>query len=65
MGDKNDSLFGSDEEFTMEYPYESIDANGMAVLMVNVDGDYKYVGRLVVSFDSEGYIVRESLGQHC
>ena len=46
MGDSTDSLFGTDDGFEMEvYPYETMDANGMPTLVVNVDGDYKYLGR--------------------
>ena len=61
MGDKTDSLYGADPEFEMSYPYETMDAEGMPALIVNVDGDYKYLGRLVVSFDDSGYIIRKSL----
>lgn len=61
MGDKTDSLYGADGKFEAAYPYESVDAKGMPALVVNVDGDYKYLGRLVVSFDADGYIVREEL----
>ena len=31
------------------------------LIIVSVDGDYKYLGRLVVSFDSDGYIQLESV----
>ena len=61
MGDKTDSLYGADSEFEMDYPYETMTATGMPALIVNVDGDYKYLGRLVVSFDADGYIIRKSL----
>ncbi len=61
MGDKTDVLFPGDDAFTMDYPYETTDAAGMPTLVVNVDGDYKYLGRLVVSFDEDGYVVRDSL----
>jgi 2',3'-cyclic-nucleotide 2'-phosphodiesterase (5'-nucleotidase family) len=63
MGDQTDSLYGADDKFDMNYPYETMDAAGMPVLIVNVDGDYKYLGRLVVSFDKNGYIIRESLDE--
>lgn len=63
MGDQTDSLYGADDKFEMNYPYETMNAAGMPVLVVNVDGDYKYLGRLVVSFDANGYIVRESLDE--
>jgi 2',3'-cyclic-nucleotide 2'-phosphodiesterase (5'-nucleotidase family) len=63
MGDKTDSLYGADNGFEMEYPYETMNADGMPALVVNVDGDYKYLGRLVVSFDADGNIVRDSLDE--
>ena len=63
MGDSTDMLFGADDGFEMNYPYETMDAAGMPILVVNVDGDYKYLGRLVVSFDADGYIVRDSLNE--
>ena len=61
MGDSTDSLYGADEAFEMDYPYETMDANGMPILVVNVDGDYKYLGRLVVSFDADGYLITDEL----
>ncbi|OQY33478.1 MAG: hypothetical protein B6241_07910 [Spirochaetaceae bacterium 4572_59] len=61
MGDSTDTLYGADEAFEMDYPYETMDANGMPTLVVNVDGDYKYLGRLVVSFDAEGYLITKDL----
>ena len=61
MGDSTDSLFTGDEQFEGTYPFETSDANDKPLLIVNVDGDYKYLGRLVVGFDADGFIVRESL----
>jgi 5'-nucleotidase/UDP-sugar diphosphatase len=34
-----------------DYPLERTSASGDPVLIVNTDGDYKYVGRLVVTFE--------------
>lgn len=60
MGDENDTLFSNsivtDTAFDEAYPFQSTDANGDPVLVVNVDGDYKYLGRLIVEFDTDGKI---------
>ena len=60
MGDSNDTLFSNsfvtDSSFDETYPFQSTDAAGDPVLVVNVDGDYKYLGRLVVEFDNNGVI---------
>ena len=60
MGDSNDVLFAnslvSDNAFDEPYPFQSTDASGNPVLVVNVDGDYKYLGRLIVEFDNNGVI---------
>ncbi|RRO25306.1 choice-of-anchor I family protein [Flavobacteriaceae bacterium 14752] len=65
MGDSNDTLFGnsfvSDPAFDETYPFQSTDAVGDPVLVVNVDADYKYLGRLVVEFDNNGIIDLTSL----
>ena len=65
MGDSNDTLFSnslvSDTAFDEPYPFQSTDAAGDPVLVVNVDGDYKYLGRLVVEFDDNGVIDLTSL----
>jgi 2',3'-cyclic-nucleotide 2'-phosphodiesterase (5'-nucleotidase family) len=61
MGDSNDTLFEGDTAFDETYPYRTTDTNGNPILIVNVDGDYKYLGRLVVGFDSNGVINLNSL----
>jgi len=65
MGDSNDVLFSkslvTDTAFDETYPFQTTDAVGDPVLVVNVDGDYKYLGRLVVEFDSNGVIDLTSL----
>jgi len=43
------------------YPETYSSANGEPVLLVNTDGDYKYLGRLLSAFDLRGRIVPESL----
>lgn len=60
MGDSNDTLFSNtfvtDTAFDENYPFQTTDAGGDPVLVVNVDGDYKYLGRLVVEFDTNGVL---------
>lgn len=43
------------------YPLLYTGADGAPVLLVNVDGDYKYLGRLVVGFDADGQVITETL----
>ena len=65
MGDLNDELFQSehatDKFFSENYPFITKDTNGDPLIIVSVDGDYKYLGRLVVSFDGKGHIQSESI----
>ncbi len=67
MGDSNDVLFSStlvtDPAFDEGYPFQTADLVGDPVLVVNVDGDYKYLGRLVVEFDTSGVIDISSLDE--
>ena len=44
-----------------EYPFIATDADGNPVAVVSTDGEYSYVGRLVVEFDENGVIVPESI----
>jgi len=60
--DGNDVLRLEDAgRITGPYPETYTSAAGEPVLLVNVDGDYKYLGRLLSAFDLEGRIVPESL----
>ncbi len=43
-----------------EYPIFEADADGRPVAIVNTDGSYKYVGRLVIDFDASGNIIPAS-----
>lgn len=45
------------------YPFQTTDADGKPILVVNTDGEYSYVGRLVVEFDANGEIITESLDE--
>lgn len=42
------------------YPIFSTDAEGNPIAVVNTDGNYKYVGRLVIDFDENGVIIPDS-----
>jgi 2',3'-cyclic-nucleotide 2'-phosphodiesterase/3'-nucleotidase/5'-nucleotidase len=43
------------------YPYITENADGETALIVSTDGEYRYVGRLVVTFDENGLIEIPSL----
>lgn len=64
MGDVNDSLFPGDSAFAESYPFKATDAEDKPTLIVNVDGDYKYLGRLVVGFDAAGHVIEGSLDEN-
>jgi 2',3'-cyclic-nucleotide 2'-phosphodiesterase (5'-nucleotidase family) len=63
QGDATDSLFPGDAMFAENYPFETTDADGNPTLIVNVDGDYKYLGRLVVTFDDDGVVIPQSVNE--
>jgi 2',3'-cyclic-nucleotide 2'-phosphodiesterase (5'-nucleotidase family) len=63
MGDSTDDLFDGDGSFDETYPFLAMDASDNPTLVVNVDGDYKYLGRLVVGFDEDGVIDTKSLDE--
>ncbi len=43
------------------YPFQATDAAGNPVLIVGTDGEYSYVGRLVVTFDDSGVVIPGSV----
>ncbi|MEA5597415.1 choice-of-anchor I domain-containing protein [Rivularia sp. UHCC 0363] len=43
------------------YPILKKSATGEDVAVINTDGNYKYVGRLVVDFDAQGRIIPQSI----
>ena len=65
MGDSNDQLFSNDlvtdKAFAEHYPYETNDVDDNLVIVVNFDADYKYLGRLVVTFDEKGHVQSDSI----
>lgn len=64
MGDSDDSLFSGDGGFQETYPFITKDASDNPTLVVNVDGDYKYLGRLVVGFDAHGVLDTKTLDEY-
>ena len=63
MGDATDTLFPGDTAFTEPYPFSTTDADGSPILIVNIDGDYKYLGRLVVTFDVFGTLLTDTIDE--
>ena len=57
--DENDRLIPGDVA-QGQYPKFIANADGGVTALVNTDGNYKYVGRLVVDFDADGNIIQES-----
>lgn len=60
LADGNDDLRPGDVS-EGDYPFVTQDKNGNPLLIVNTDGEYSYVGRLVVEFDTNGHIVLDAL----
>lgn len=60
LADETDRLRAGDERMG-RYPLRHTSPGGDPVMLVNVDGDYKYLGRLVVDFDSQGRIIEDSI----
>lgn len=62
LADSNDVLRPGDAA-AGNYPEQYTAPTGEPVLVVNTDGDYKYLGRLVVDFDHNGHILTDSLDE--
>lgn len=60
LADGNDSLRPG-ETAQDSYPLTFESPEGEPVLVVNTDGDFKYLGRLVLEFDGNGTILTDSL----
>lgn len=62
LADANDRLRDDESDAVADtYPLAFTSPKGEPVLVVNTDGDYEYLGRLVAGFDGAGVIVEESL----
>ena len=57
--DDNDVIRAGDSD-QGQYPIFTTDKDGNPIAIVNTDGSYKYVGRLVVDFDENGHIITDS-----
>lgn len=62
LADDTDSLLEGDSA-AGDYPELFADADGENVAVVNVDGDYKYLGRLVVGFDEDGKLLTSTIDE--
>ncbi len=60
LADSNDSLRSGDSAVD-SYPLQLNSASAEPVLVVNTNGDFTYLGRLVVEFDEAGVIKPETL----
>ncbi|MCS7004878.1 MAG: choice-of-anchor I family protein [Cytophagales bacterium] len=60
LADGND-IIRSGDSVKGKYPIITTNLDGDTALIVNTDGEYKYVGRLVVTFSSNGKIMTNSL----
>ncbi|MDD3518035.1 MAG: 5'-nucleotidase C-terminal domain-containing protein [Chromatiales bacterium] len=60
LADANDILHPGDSAAD-QYPLEFTSPKDEPVLVVNTDGDYKYLGRLVVDFDDQGRVIPQKL----
>ena len=60
LADETDVLRAGDES-AGAYPILNTAADGNPIAVVNTDGNYRYVGRLVVDFDENGEIITDSI----
>jgi 2',3'-cyclic-nucleotide 2'-phosphodiesterase (5'-nucleotidase family) len=60
MADSNDRLRAGDVAVET-YPFLTTDLDGKTIALINTEGNYKYVGRLVVDFDAAGTLIPSSI----
>jgi 2',3'-cyclic-nucleotide 2'-phosphodiesterase (5'-nucleotidase family) len=60
LADSNDTLRAGDVAADT-YPLQYNSASGEPVLLVNTDGDYRYLGRLLLNFDADGRVLNGNL----
>lgn len=60
LADANDRLRAGDVAVET-YPFLATDLDGKTIALINTDGNYQYVGRLVVGFDSDGTLIPSSI----
>lgn len=56
LSDSNDTLRTGDKS-AGDYPFQTKSASGQPVVVVNVDADYKYLGRFMAPFDKSGVLM--------
>ena len=56
LTDATDSLRTGDTS-AGEYPFQTSSASGQPVVVINVDADYKYLGRFIAPFDAKGVLI--------
>lgn len=64
LGDSDDeaeAFPGHSADFADTYPVVTQGVDGKTTLIVNTDGEYTYLGRLVVEFDQNGDVVLDSV----
>lgn len=64
LGDATDTAVafpGHSADFDGTYPIVTAGADGKPTLIVNTDGEFTYLGRLVVDFDDDGNIITDSV----
>ena len=67
LGDADDEAVafpGHEASFDGTYPIVTQGIDGKTTLIVNTDGEYSYLGRLVVDFDANGDIIVASLTEN-
>lgn len=62
LADSNDRLRSGDSA-TGTYPLMYDGTDGNPTLVVNTDGDYSYLGRLVANFDADGVLITSLLDE--
>lgn len=63
LADSQDRL-REDDEAAETYPFITKDAGGNDVAIVSTDGQYAYLGRLVVEFDAGGNLIADSIDEN-
>lgn len=62
--DVDRGLQPGDTPDVLGYPFIAQDLDGNPVAVVSTDGEYSYVGRLVVEFDENGVIIPDSIDEN-
>ncbi|MBP0002017.1 MAG: choice-of-anchor I family protein [Cyanobacteria bacterium SID2] len=61
VANSSDRLRPGDEVGVSPYPFLTTNADGDPTAIVSTDGEYSYVGRLVVEFDDNGVLIPSSI----